>query len=610
MGIFKAKGVVYKPVADVNLGPDSDEGYLPANVKAPRMAGLLVKIFAWSLELPILGGIFLYILKRNNLIHKLVSFAELEESPLFVPFHPYEELKEQEVKCIEFDLSPPQQVQKAIECLQYLERPEKNSDLSFHRWTILDYSRAYTSGKITPLMVAERFIAATHESSKPALRMSFFIDYNVEDIIRQASESTIRYQKGEPLSALDGVPVAIKDEIDCMPYPTTGGTKWLHKVRPCIDDACCVKRLRLCGAILVGKTNMHELGAGTSGINPHYGATRNPYDPKRVPGGSSSGSAAVVSAGLCPVALGVDGGGSVRMPAALCGVVGLKPTFGRVPHSGVIPLNWTVGMVGILASTVEDAFIVYAAISGELLPSCQPKTAVMKVHFPLLKSPNCISDIKFAKYGEWFNDCTDEIRICCSNALNQLDEHYGWKTLEVTIPEIEVMRLAHYLTIGSECSNSIACHLEKLNMKELGWDARVALSVYGAFNSREYLNAQKIRNRQMQFHKKIFDEADAIVTPTVGVTAYPILDDALESGELDYVNGAALVRYQIAGNFLGLPAVTVPVGYDKSGLPIGLQFIGKPWSEATLIHIASAMQALSISDTRKPTVFYNLFDED
>ncbi|KAI8029744.1 Fatty acid amide hydrolase [Camellia lanceoleosa] len=589
MGIFKAKGVVYKPVDDVDLGPHSDEFYLRANVKAPRMAGLLVKIFVWFLESRIFGGILLYMLKRNNLIHKLVSYAELEESPVFVPSHPYEDLKEQQVKLVEDDLSPSDKVQKAMECIQCSESMQENSELSFHRRTVLDYSRAYISGEITPLMVAERFIAAVHESSEPALHMSFFIDYNVGDILRQATESTQRYKQGEPLSPLDGVPIAIKDEIDCMPYPTTGGTKWLQKVRHCADDACCVKRLRLCGAILVGKTNMHELGAGTSGINPHYGVPRNPYDPNKVSGGSSSGSAAVVSAGLCPVALGVDGGGSVRMPAALCGVVGLKPTFGRVPHSGVIPLNWTVGMVGILAGTVEDAFITYAAISGQF-PSCQPTDAVKKINFPLLKTPKCISNIKMAKYGEWFNDCTDDIRVCCSRALDQLHKHYGWETMDVTIPEIEVMRLAHYSTIGSECSNSIACHLENMNVAEIGLDARVALSVYGSFSSREYLNAQKIRNRQMQFHKKIFAMADVIVTPTTGVTAYPIFDDALKTGELDYINGAALVRYQISGNFLGLPAVTIPIGYDKVGLPIGLQFIGKPWSEATLIHIAFAMQ--------------------
>ncbi|XP_027178605.1 fatty acid amide hydrolase-like isoform X2 [Coffea eugenioides] len=610
MGFLKDEGVVYKPVDSVDLGPDSKEVYLRANVKAPRMAGFLVKVFAWLLESRIFGGLMLYILKRNNLIHKLVSFAELQESPLFVPLHPHEGHGEEE-KCTKSDhLSPVEQVQLATDCLQTSEEMNKiNPKLSFQRWTILDYSRRYMSQEVTPVMVAKKFIAAVNESSKPLRPMSFFIDFNPEDILQQATESTHRYERGEQISVLDGVLIAIKDEIDCLPYPTTGGTKWLHKVRPCIEDACCVKRLRSCGAILVGKTNMHELGAGTSGINPHYGTTRNPYDSSRIAGGSSSGSAAVVCAGLCPVALGVDGGGSVRMPAALCGVVGLKPTFGRVPHSGVLPLNWTVGMVGILTGTIEDALIVYGAISGPI-SSDQSAQVMPKVCFPLLKAPECRSDIKLAKYGEWFNDCTDDIRVCCSNALAKLFDVYGWKTIEVTMPEIEVMRLAHYLTIGSECSTSIACHLEKLDMAELGWDARVALSVYGAFNSREYLNAQMIRNRQLQFYMKIFAKADVIVTPTTGVTAYPIKDDALKTGELDYINGAALVRYQIAGNFLGLPAVTVPVGYDKSGLPIGLQFIGKPWSESLLIHVAFAMQALCISDYRRPEIFYDLLSKD
>lgn len=594
--------MVYKPAQDIDLSPESSEFYLQANVKAPRMAGLVVKFFAWLLEAPILRSILIYILKDNNLIHKLVSHAELDEPPAFVPLHPFEDFKQQEVKCLEPLLSPPDQVERVIDCLPTPSTSQTNPT----RRTISDYSRAYHSGTTTPSMVAERFIAAVIESSKSP-DMGFFINYDAHDILRQANESTLRYQKGNPLSVLDGVLVAIKDEIDCSPYPTTGGTKWLHKVRTCKGDACCVKRLRQCGAILVGKTNMHELGAGTSGINPHYGPTRNPYDPSKISGGSSGGSAAVVSAGLCPVALGVDGGGSVRMPAALCGVVGLKPTFGRVPHTGVVPLNWTVGMVGVLAGSVEDALIVYAAISGQG-PS-DPSTLSPRMHLPILNPNKPISDIQLAKYGKWFHDCSDDVNECCSKALLKLQNSYGWKTVEVTIPEIEAMRLAHYVTIGSECKTSLSSHLEKLNYAEIGWDARVALGIYGAFNGIEYIKAQRIRNRQMQFHKKIFAEADVIVSPTTGLTAYTIQDDAKETGELDYINGAALVRYSISGNFLGLPAVTVPVGYDKSGLPIGLQFIGRPWSEPTLIQIAYAMQEVSLPNYRKPRIFYDLLNQ-
>ncbi|KAJ0612075.1 putative fatty acid amide hydrolase [Helianthus annuus] len=274
------------------------------------------------------------------------------------------DFEEEDVKSLCPCLSPAEQVQHAIDCLQSSDSTLQDSHLSFHRWKIMDYSRAYSSQQITPLVVAERLISVVVQSSEPGMDMSFFISYDARDILRQATESTLRYQRGEPLSVLDGVPIAVKDEIDCMPYPTTGGSKWLHKVRPCKEDACCVERLRSCGTILVGKTNMHELGAGTSGINPHYygyrnnsktlgintctliliscccfdqrRTSRNPYNPKRISGGSSSGSAAVVCAGLCPVALGVDGGGSVRMPAALCGVVGFKPSYGLIPHSGSV----------------------------------------------------------------------------------------------------------------------------------------------------------------------------------------------------------------------------------------------------------------------------------
>ncbi|KAJ8769204.1 hypothetical protein K2173_000979 [Erythroxylum novogranatense] len=606
MGLFQDKGIVYKPADEVDVGPDSHESYLQANVKAPRMAGLLVKICVWLMELKILGTFLMYMLKRNNLFYKLVINAEMAESPLFVPLNSFQELNEQEVQLTSTDSSPPERVQAAIDCLSSPSKTVPNGlESSFRHWKIMDYHTSYSSGETTPSTVAERLITAIKESSSPPLDMNFFIDSNSKDILRQAAESTSRYQKGKPISALDGVPVAVKDEIDCTPYPTTGGTKWLHRIRPCKADACCIKRLKQCGAIIIGKTNMHELGAGISGINPHYGVARNPYDSGKITGGSSSGSAAAVAAGLCPVALGVDGGGSVRLPAALCGVVGFKPTFGRIPHSGVLPLNWTIGMIGILAGSIEDAFIVYAAINGQMSsdenPILQPK-----LYLPLLKSINRISGIRLARYGEWFNDCRDDIRICCADALDQLRQNYGWQIVEVTIPDIEAMRLAHYVTIASECTTSLDPYMEKIDKSESGWDVRLGLRVYGSMSAKAYVQAQKFRNRQMQLHKKIFERADVIVTPTTGVTAYPIFNDALDTGELDYINGAALVRFQIAGNFLGLPAVTVPVGYDKTGMPIGLQFIGRPWSEPTLIHLAYAMQALRISGFRKPQVYYDL----
>ncbi|KAG0520227.1 hypothetical protein BDA96_08G055500 [Sorghum bicolor] len=608
MGLFSSPPKVYKPAADVDLGAGSDEFYISPNVKAPRVAGLLVKIFVWILEMPIVGPIVLYILKKDNLINKLVSDADIPEPPLFTATHSWEDIPEQNVRLTKPDLSAAERVQEAVGCLPARLEATLAADapsVGLRRWTVRDFHDAYRSGETTPVQVATRFLAAVRESSSATgsgMNMAFFISCDHDDVMRQAEESTLRYQRGAPLSALDGVLVGVKDEIDCVPYPTTGGTRWLGAARRCEADAACVAQLRACGAVLAGKANMHELGAGTSGINPHHGSTRNPYNASKVAGGSSSGSAAVVCAGLCPVALGVDGGGSVRMPAALCGVVGFKPTAGRLSNAGVLPLNWTVGMPGILSGTVEDALIAYSAIVDQ----SQPSYLRPELNLPQLSSTPSIGNIKLAKYGKWFNDSAEDIRSCCDKALQALHAHYGWQTVDVTIPEIEEMRLAHYVTIGSECTTSLAKYLDNLKRSEIGWDARVALSVYGSFSSRAYLNSQRLRNRQMYFHKQIFKTADVIVSPMTGVTAYTLQDDALNTGELDYINGAALVRYSIAGNFLGLPAITVKVGYDRGGLPIGLQFIGRPWSEATLLHVAFATQQACADGYKKPAVFYDL----
>ncbi|VAH93409.1 unnamed protein product [Triticum turgidum subsp. durum] len=577
MGLVCSAPKVYKPAAEVDLGPDSDEHYISPNVKAPRVAGLPVKMFAWVLETPVLGSVVLYVLKKDNLVNKLVSDADIPEPPLFTPTHTWQDIPEQNVSLAKPGWSPAERVEEAVGCLPGLADP---SSPGFRRWTIRDFTKAYTSGEITPVMVARRFLAAVEECSGPDLNMALFISYDPEDILRQAEESTLRYQQG--------------------------GTSWLGKMRPCVADAACVAQLRACGAVLAGKTNMHELGAGTSGINPHHGSTRNPYHTARVSGGSSSGSAAAVCAGLCPVALGADGGGSVRMPAALCGVVGFKPTAGRLSNSGLLPLNWTVGVPGILAATVEDALVAYAAMVDQSGPAhSQPQ-----LNLPLLTSTHSMPNIRLARYGKWFDDSSEDIRGCCDKALQILRAHYGWETVDVTVPEVEEMRLAHYVTMGSECSASLATkYLDKLDKSEIGWDVRIALSAYGSFSSRAYLNAQRIRNRQMYFHNKIFETADAIVTPMTGVTAYALQDDALRTGELDYINAAAISRYSIAGNFLGLPDITVTVGYDRGGLPVGLQFIGRPWAEATLLHLAYAMQEACSKSCRKPMVSFDLLSK-
>lgn len=230
--------------------------------------------------------------------------------------------------------------------------------------TIRDFGEAYRSGATTPAEVAERVIDALYTSDRSAQPLRAFISFNEEDIRAQAKAATARWRAGAPIGPLDGVPVGVKDELDQAGYPTTVGTRFLGRSGAAQQDATAVARLRAAGALLIGKCNMHEIGIGTTGLNPHHGPARNPYDLGRCTGGSSSGSAAAVAAGLCPVALGADGGGSVRLPAALCGVFGLKPTFGRVSESGAAPLCWSVAHIGPLAATAHDAALVQALIAG------------------------------------------------------------------------------------------------------------------------------------------------------------------------------------------------------------------------------------------------------
>ncbi|MCO5555100.1 hypothetical protein L7F22_008641 [Adiantum nelumboides] len=596
----------YKPAELVGTDADSDAAldYIFVDVKAPILAGFALKCFAWTLE-SIVGRLVLQYLKNENLITKIFLKSRLHEPPMHIPKYVIKDQEEPLVLQLNPTVSTCERLTLALDCLASCDGPAK----SFRRWTIRDYSKAYKSGVLTPTMVAERFLQAVKESLQPAPGMGFFINHSEEDILKQAALSTSRYNKGEPLSILDGVPIAVKDEIDCLPYPTTGGTKWLHKARKVKEDAAAVQRLRECGAVLVGKTNMHELGTGTTGINPHYGASRNPYNRSRISGGSSGGSAAVVAAGICPAALGVDGGGSVRMPSALCGIVGFKATFGRISSSGVLPLNWTLGMVGIHAATVEDALIMYAVINGHL-PNDRAVSIPPPANLPLLKElrrpqgDSPLSRIRFAKFTKWFEDCDEVVHETCYKALNAIQQHYGCKVVEVTVPEIEEMRLAHYITIASECWTSLGLDYIKCGRQVSAFDTRTSFAVYSCFSNREFLAAQRLRHRQMHFHMEIFKKADIIVTPTSGCTAHPIPEAALKVGELNYVVGAKMMHYQIAANFLGLPAITVPVGYDADGMPIGLQLLGRPWSEATLLRVAHAIESLCV--VKRPAVFYDL----
>jgi len=459
--------------------------------------------------------------------------------------------------------------------------------------------RAFRAGSSTPLTVAERLLAAVAESEQrdPALRV--FIAQDPQDLLAQARASTERYARGEPLGPLDGVPVAVKDELDQAGYPTTLGTV-IHGAERAAADATAVERLRAGGALLIGKTNMHEIGMGVTGLNPHYGACRNPYDPAHVTGGSSSGPAAAVAAGLCPVSVGADGGGSIRIPASMCGVVGLKPTFGRVSEHGVAPVCWSVAHAGPMGATVRDCALGYALMAGadphDPISQAQPEPLL-----PVL-SERDFSGLRMGVFRPWFEDADPEIVQACQAAVERL-EAAGARVVPVEIPELSLLRSAHLVTIVSEMAGSQAMPMRD-HRQRYGLDTRINLALAQAITAQDYVHAQRHRNRISDHWAEVLGQVDCILTPTTGCTAPPYAADAIPAGESNLPLTIKIMRFAQAANLLGLPGISVPVGYDARGLPIGLQIMGHAWSEALLLRMAALVEVGQ--ERRQPKAWWDL----
>ena len=353
-----------------------------------------------------------------------------------------------------------------------------------------DFTRAYREGGSTPERVAERFVEQRERSERDAPALKAFIAVDRDDLMAQARASTARWRSGAALGPFDGVPVAIKDEIDQAGYPTTVGTSFLGSLRA-EHDASVVARLRAAGALLVGKANMHELGINVTGLNPHHGTTRNPYDDRFHTGGSSSGPATVVASGLAPVAIGADGGGSIRMPAALCSLVGLKATFGRVSERGAFPLCWSVAHIGPIATSVRDCARTYELIAGPdpLDPLSLAHPAVEVDDAPAAD----LRGVTLGVYWPWFRHAAPEVVQRCESLVRSLVER-GAVLREVEIPELDMTRVAHVVTITGEMAAAMMPH-DRDHRHDFGLDARVNLATARSSTAAEYVSAQRIRTR-------------------------------------------------------------------------------------------------------------------
>lgn len=472
-------------------------------------------------------------------------------------------------------------------------------DGAFAYTTAADYAVRFRKRASTPEEVAWRFIESWADSDKADPPLRAFIAVDADDVMKQAKASTERHEAGKPLGPLDGVPVAIKDELDQAGYPTTVGTRFLGRQKE-MHDAFVVKKLRDAGAILIGKTNMHEFGMGVTGLNPHHGSARNPYNPAHATGGSSSGSAAAVSAGLCPLAVGADGGGSIRIPSSFCGVVGLKPTFGRVSEHGAAPVCWSLAHIGPIGASVADVALGYSLIAGP-----DPQDDNSRGHPPPVLSALASSDLKGVRlgvYSDWFDDADPAVAVACRTVLARLEDA-GATIVEIEIPELALLRTVHLVTIVSEMAAAHELYY-RAHRKDYGLDVRMNLALARRLTARDYVHAQRLRTRVNRYFFEQLHKVHAIVTPTTGTTAPLLPKDALATGESNLTQATRIMLYAMAANLTGLPAISFPAGYDDTGLPIGFQAMGRPFTEDHLLQLAQVAQSHVMR--RKPALHFDL----
>lgn len=433
------------------------------------------------------------------------------------------------------------------------------------------------------------------ESLNP--RLNAFITVTAEPARAAAARAEAEIHRGAYRGPLHGIPFALKDLFATRGVRTTAGSKVLADWVPDHDSAAG-ERLAAAGAILVGKTNTHEFAFGATTLNPHYGPARNPWDPERVPGGSSGGSAVALAAGMCALALGSDTGGSIRLPAALTGTVGLKPTYGRVSRFGVVPLSWSQDHVGPMARTVRDAALGLNAIAG--YDPRDPASVKRSVPDFTDELERGVAGLRLGLLREQLELPTDpEVEAAVRATVARL-EALGAQVKEVSFPEHAQALAAGSAILLAEAASVHERWLRE-RAEEYGEDVRTRLEQGALLPALVYVRAQRARRLLIARFNRLFEQVDVVLSPAAPVPA-PRLDQPMLTldGETSDARGV-LLRNTRLYDVLGLPALSVPCGVTRAGLPIGLQVAGRAFDEATVLRVGYAVEQSGGWSARRPT---------
>jgi aspartyl-tRNA(Asn)/glutamyl-tRNA(Gln) amidotransferase subunit A len=450
--------------------------------------------------------------------------------------------------------------------------------------TLAELAALVRKREISPVEVVRETLARI-ERLDPQLNS--FITVLADAALEEAKQAEKEIVVGRYRGPLHGLPVSIKDMFATRGVRTTCGSKVLGEWVPDYD-ATAVTRLRKAGAIVIGKTNMHEFAYGVTNDNPHYGPVHNPWDTTRVPGGSSGGSGAAVAASLCVASLGSDTGGSIRIPSAVCGVVGLKPTYGRVSRYGAIPLAWSIDHVGPLARSVEDVVILMQVLAG---PDTNDPTSSER---PVPEYSRALTrEIRGVRIGVpeqyFFENIDPEILGAVQQAVKQL-EALGAKTVPISLPHLEnCAAMEAHITLA-EATSYHEQHMES-KADQYGAGVRVDLEAGRYLLATDYVKSQRARTLLNQVFAKAFENVDVIVSPTLPAFPPVVGEVFVQSGALREHVVDAFLRFNTPYNLTGLPAISLPCAFGAAGLPIGLQIAGPAFGEPTVLRVAHAYES-------------------
>ena len=469
------------------------------------------------------------------------------------------------------------------------------------------------NGEVSALEVAN---AALERIDQLDSKIRAFLTVDHEDARSRAKAADEKLSNGEA-GPLCGVPVAIKDNMAVRGLPTTCASKILEEFRPPFD-CTATSKLEEAGAVIIGKTNLDEYAMGSSTENSGFFATRNPWNTGCIPGGSSGGSAAAVAAGMAPVALGSDTGGSIRQPASFCGIVGAKPTYGRVSRYGLVAYGSSLDQIGPLARDVRDAALMMNVIAGHDERDSTSATKEVPDYLANIEEP--VKGLKVGLPKEYFGEgLSEDVAIALDGAVDVLKSQ-GVEVREISLPHTEYAIATYYLLATAEASSNLARYdgvhygyraaeandiIEMYSRSRrdgfgLEVKRRIMLGTYAlssGYYDAYYSKASKVRTLIREDFDAAYEEVDCIVCPAAPTPAFK-LGEKTDNPLQMYLSDI----YTISLNLAGLPGISIPCGFSSDGLPIGMQIFGRAWDEETMLRIALAYQKMTDHHEQRPNL--------